>query len=137
MTPEDLQRLRVRSFLQLAKEEYEVAMELRATHRRQAAYFLQQSVEKLLRGILETASVPVGPMHNIRGLADLLPDGHPLFQKFLDLDELSPAATRYRYPNPRGTLADFDDRRFDVLTPKVGDLLREAGIVMERFVRGS
>ena len=73
MTPEELQRLRVKSFLQLAREEWEVALEIRGKHRRQAAYFLQQCVEKLLRGVLETESVPAGPMHNIRGLADLLP----------------------------------------------------------------
>ncbi|MDH6267139.1 HEPN domain-containing protein [Rhizobium sp. SG_E_25_P2] len=136
MTPEDLQRLRVRSFLQLAKEEFDVAMQLRTDHRRQAAYFLQQSVEKLLRGVLETESVPAGTMHNIRGLADLLPKGHVLFERFLELDELSPAATRYRYPSPKGTLADFDDSRFDVLTPKVEALLRDAGAVMKRFAAG-
>jgi len=136
MTPEELQKLRVKSFLQLAREEFEVALELREKHRRQAAYFLQQSVEKLLRGILETESIPAGPMHNIRGLADLLPKGHALHARFVELDELSPAATRYRYPSPRGTVSDFDDRRMQSLLPLVDALLRDAGALMERFVIG-
>ena len=133
MTPEELQRLRVNSFLQLAKEEWEVASEIRGKHRRQAAYFLQQCVEKLLRGVLETESVPAGPMHNIRGLADLLPKEHPLFDRFLELDELSPAATRYRYPSPRGTVADFDERRLAALLPKVEALMKDAGAVLKKF----
>ncbi len=54
MTPDELRRLRILSFLQLAREELDVALEIKANHRRQAAYFLQQSVEKLLRGVLET-----------------------------------------------------------------------------------
>ncbi|UVC11451.1 HEPN domain-containing protein [Rhizobium sp. TH2] len=136
MTPEELQRLRVKSFLQLAREEFEVALELREAHRRQAAYFLQQSVEKLLRGVLETESVPVGPMHNLRGLADLLPKGHPLNARFVELDELSPAATRYRYPSPRGTVADFDEGRLKVLIPKVQALMKDAAVLMDEFIAG-
>lgn len=136
MTPEELQRLRVKSFLQLAREEFEVALELREKHRRQAAYFLQRSVEKLLRGVLETESIPAGPMHNIRGLADLLPKGHALYARFLELDELSPAATRYRYPSPRGTVADFDDGRLKALLPKVEALKKDAVGLMETFIAG-
>ena len=135
MTPEELHRLRVGSFLQLATEELEVAKEIREKHRRQAAYFLQQCVEKLLRGVLEVESVPAGPMHNIRGLTDLLPKGHPLRERFLELDELSPAATRYRYPSPRGTVADFDERRLIVLLPKVEALMTEASDLMQAFTR--
>lgn len=125
MTPEELQQQRVRSFLQLAQEEFDVAMEIKGKHRRQAAYFLQQCVEKLLRAMLEMDRIPAGTMHNIRGLVDLLPRGHVMAERFLELDVLSPAATRYRYPSPKGTVADFDARQFDVLVPKIDALMQD------------
>ncbi|MNU01293.1 hypothetical protein D3C72_2446500 [compost metagenome] len=76
-------------------------------------------------------------MHNIRGLADLLPKGHALFARFVALDELSPAATRYRYPSARGTVADFDERRLEMLLPEVAALLKDARAVMKGFSEGA
>ncbi|MCO5729936.1 HEPN domain-containing protein [Rhizobium sp. SSA_523] len=134
MTPEQLRQQRVRSFFQLAQEELAVALAIKAQHHRQAAYFLQQCVEKLLRGVLEMEQVPAGTMHNIRGLVDLLPQGHMMAERFLELDVLSPAATRYRYPGPKGTVADFDKRQFDVLVPKIEALMQEVERATEDFL---
>lgn len=136
MTPEELRQQRIRSFLQLAQEELDVAVEIKGKHNRQAAYFLQQAVEKLLRCVLELETVPAGPMHNIRGLADLLPKGHRLLDRFLELDELSPAATRYRYPGPKGTIAEFDARKFDALGPKIDALMQDVRQLVEDFLAG-
>ncbi|WP_377288882.1 HEPN domain-containing protein [Rhizobium sp. SG2393] len=136
MTPEELRHQRIRAFRQLAQEEFEVALEIKVKHRRQAAYFLQQSVEKLLRGVLEVAGIPAGPMHNIRALAELLGKDHVLFETFVELDELSPAATRFRYPSPKGTVADFDETKFDALVPKIEALMKEAGTLMDDCLAG-
>lgn len=134
MTPEELRLQRIRSFVQLAEEEFEVAMEIKAKHHRQAAYFLQQCVEKLLRCVLEMEAVQAGTMHNIRGLVDLLPKGHLLAERFLELDELSPAATRYRYPGPKGTVADFDRRKFDSIVPKIETLIEDVRRSEDDFI---
>jgi hypothetical protein len=53
-------------------------------------------VEKLLRAVLEAEGVPVGPTHNIRQLADMLPPDHVLKARFLEFETLSSAATRFR-----------------------------------------
>src|SRR5688572_8766015 len=98
MTPAELQRRRSRAFLSLTEEEFSVAVQLQREHRRQSAYFLQQCVEKLLRGVLEVEGRPAGTSHSIRGLSELLPAEHALKSQFVALDELSSASTRYRYP---------------------------------------
>ncbi|WP_137131213.1 hypothetical protein [Rhizobium sp. FY34] len=67
-------------------------------------------------------------------MADLLPNGHDLFERFVELDELSPAATRYRYPSPKGTVADFDEKKFDALVPKIEALMQDAGKLMTDFL---
>ncbi|MGV8936835.1 MAG: HEPN domain-containing protein [Allorhizobium sp.] len=134
MTPGELQKRRVLSFLALAEEELAVAIEIREKHNRQAAYFLQQSVEKLVRGVLETETIPAGPMHSIRGLAALLPQGHWLRDRFVEFDELSSAATRYRYPSPQGGLSGFNEDRLRHLIVQVKHLLDEVSPILRNFV---
>lgn len=56
---------RVLAFRDLAAQELDAARLLTGQHGPQSAYFLQQSVEKLLRGVLEMLDVPAGPSHNI------------------------------------------------------------------------
>ena len=46
-------RRRVEAFLQLAEEEFSAAERLQSPLPRQALYFLQQTVEKLVRAALE------------------------------------------------------------------------------------
>ena len=97
---------RIASFMTLAREELRAAAKLRDDNERQAAYFQQQAVEKAARAVLEAEDVRVGPTHNIFELAKLLPAGHPLYGEIAQFDELSSAATRYRYPGGAGRLAD-------------------------------
>jgi HEPN domain-containing protein len=95
-------RRRIAAFLQIADEEMRAAETLLNSLPRQCAFFQQQCVEKLLRAVLEAADVPAGPTHNLRTLSDLLPSDHKLKAVFSDFEELSSAATRYRYPSGSG-----------------------------------
>jgi HEPN domain-containing protein len=97
---------RIAAFLQLAQEELDSARALRVTARRQAAYFCQQSAEKIARAILTHAGALFGTGHNLGQMAATLPADHPWRDKLNALDKHSPAATRYRYPGPTGRLAE-------------------------------
>ncbi len=111
LTPEIIRRRRIDGFLLIAGEELDGASRFAEPLPRQAAYFLQQSVEKLLRAVLELELVPAGPSHNIMALAELLPADHELKAVFLALDDLSTASTRYRYPNERGIVRSVDPQQ--------------------------
>jgi hypothetical protein len=97
---------RIAAFLQLADEELNAARMLPGTARRQAAYFCQQSAEKIARAILTHEGVLFGTGHNLGQMAASLPPDHPWRDKLNALDKHSPAATRYRYPGPTGRLAE-------------------------------
>jgi HEPN domain-containing protein len=98
-------KVRVDAFLQIAFEEREAALRLADPLPRQAIYFVQQAVEKLLRGVLEAEGVPAGVSHNLRYLCELLPESHPLKAAFMEFEPLSAASTRYRYPSVTGKLS--------------------------------
>ena len=89
---------RVKAFLQIAEEE------LSAAKRLQAQYFLQQSVEKMIRATLEASEIPAGTAHSLSFLAGLLPQSHPLRARFTAFEHLSGAATRNRYPTGTGVV---------------------------------
>ena len=124
---------RVEAFLAIADEEIEAAERLCDPLPRQAQYFLQQGVEKLIRAVLEHGGHLAGTGHNLAFLAGLLPPAHALRDRFKAFEHLSAASTRYRYPSPTGkvhsvsegdaakTLADVKRLRADVTT-----FLREA-----------
>jgi len=114
----------------LAREELRAASTLMKDSPRQAVYFQQQTVEKLLRGVLEAEDIFAGPTHNIRGLTDLLPKGHRFYDLFLEFEELSSAATRYRYPGGAGRLFDADDRQIETFQPKIARLLADVDAFM-------
>jgi len=95
-------RKRIEAFLQIADEEYAAATKLREALPRQAEYFLQQTVEKLIRAVLESAERPAGTAHNLSFLAGLLPADHNLRNRFMEFERLSSASTRYRYPSGTG-----------------------------------
>jgi HEPN domain-containing protein len=95
---------RVRAFLQIAEEELAAAKRLQAPLPRQAQYFLQQSVEKLVRACLEASEIPAGTAHSLLFLAGLLPQSHPLRARFAEFEHLSAAATHYRYPTGTGVV---------------------------------
>jgi HEPN domain-containing protein len=129
MTAEAQRQRRILSFLALAEEEFAAATMLLDKLPRQAAYFQQQCVEKLLRAVLEAEGVPVGPTHNIRQLADMLPSQHALKARFTEFETLSAAATRFRYPTASGAVArppgEAGDRQQDIekLKHEVGEFL--------------
>jgi len=95
-------RRRIAAFLQIAEEEIRAAQMLVGLLPRQCAFFQQQGVEKLLRAVLEAVNVPAGPTHNLRTLTDLLPSDHAMRPTFLEFEDFSSAATRYRYPSGSG-----------------------------------
>lgn len=102
LTPEQIRARRVAAFLVLADKEMASARHLLSVSAEHAAYFVQQSVEKLLRAVLENEAKPAGSTHNIRLLAEILSRQHPLHDVFIAFDSLSSASTRYRYPTEFG-----------------------------------
>ncbi len=112
----------------ISREELEAAEKLKAALPRQALYFLQQAVEKLVRAVLEHEGIPAGTAHNLLYLAGLLPAGHDLRSRFAAFEHLSAAATRYRYPSASGSLARVSaqdvEREFAAVTALHGDVAR-------------
>ena len=116
---------RIAAFLQLAQEELDSARTQRGTARRQAAYFCQQSAEKIARAILTHEGVLFGTGHNLGQMAASLPSDHPWRAKLNALDKHSPAATRFRYPGPTGRLAEPPAAK------QLEDDIRELSVLLE------
>jgi HEPN domain-containing protein len=118
---------RIAAFIALAEDELEAARLLAAGQRRQAAFYLQQSAEKLARAILTAAGIPFGTSHNIGQMAATLPAEHPWRAKILALDRHSPAAARFRYPTPGGRLPEPPSReRIEQDVAELARLIAEA-----------
>ncbi|MDB5643832.1 MAG: hypothetical protein JWN07_3149 [Hyphomicrobiales bacterium] len=122
----DQRSRRIDGFLLLASEELAAARQLAPLLPRQGAYFLQQSVEKLARAVLEVENVPAGATHNLRFLADLLGERHVLKAAFIEFDDLTPASTRYRYPSPSGAVSPV---KTEQVVARLSDVDRLASIV--------
>lgn len=95
---------RIDAFLALAEEEAKAAGMLADGAPRQAAYYVQQAVEKATRALLTAEGVPFGTGHNLGLMAAALPENHPFKRRIAGLDRHSSAATLYRYPSPAGRL---------------------------------
>jgi HEPN domain-containing protein len=132
MTPNELKQNRIKGFLDIAAKEFAAANTLGETLPEQAAYFLQQTVEKLIRAVLEALDVRMGVGHNLRTLAEQLPSGHFLISRFADFDDLSSASTKYRYPTNEGKVARFDARRVKPLIADVKALIDD----VEQYIKG-
>lgn len=100
---------RVASFLALAQEDLEAAQLLKVSVPRQAAFFLQQAVEKIGKALLIRDGVDPARIHAIGKLAAELSDTHPLKAALMTLDGLSVYATATRYPSPTGKLPRAPD----------------------------
>ena len=135
MTAEELRRRRIESFRKLAFEELSAAQMLAETHSGQSAYFLQQCVEKLGRGVLEINDVPAGPTHQIAQLAYLLGKENVYAKRFATFDELSVAATRYRYPGPHGEVRTMRPERLAYLLREVEGLRNDIDAVLDEYLR--
>jgi HEPN domain-containing protein len=107
MSSADPRRRRIAPFGNLAGEEMKAAEILLDTLPRQCAFFQQQSAEKLVRAVheVDVEGIPAGPTHNLRTLTDLLGGAHPLRPHLREVEELSSAATRFRYPGGFGDAA--------------------------------
>ena len=100
----------------------------------QAIFHAQQAAEKLTRAVCEREGKAVGRTHNIGQAAAMLPNGHVFKEDLLGLDNLSAAATAWRYPTPGGwfpavpdpgdVTADLAD--IEALLPEIRDWLSEA-----------
>lgn len=104
-----------RSFFVIAEEELSAARRLVSGHPRQAAFFIQQTAEKLLKALLTAEGVSFSYDHNLDRLTGLLPESNELKVHFLPLGQYSAWATSHRYPSVRG----------DPPTPipEIGDLI--------------
>ena len=135
MTPHELRLRRVEGFRRIALEELSAANLLSGEHRPQAAYFLQQTVEKLARGILEIDDIPVGPTHQIHQLSKMIKGRDELASRFAKLDELSSAATKFRYPGPMGQVSDISEQRLTFLMGEVEQLNRDVSAILSAFLK--
>jgi HEPN domain-containing protein len=93
------------SWLSLAKSDAEAARRLLAPPAAlpQAAYFAQQSVEKAIKARLVDLRIDYprhgGRGHDLKVLANVLPDSDPTKAAFSELSALTPWATAFRYPS--------------------------------------
>lgn len=95
---------RIASFIALAEEGLRAARLLRTSVPRQAAFFVQQTVEKIGKALLVHDGVDPERVHAIAKLAAELAPAHPLRADLMALDRLSVYATVIRYPSPTGKL---------------------------------
>lgn len=137
MTPEELHLRRVRAFCELASQELQAARMLAPSLPGQAAYFLQQCVEKLARGLLEMNRVQVGPMHDIGRLASLLPADDVFAEDLKGMDVLSPAATRFRYPGGAGDVRTIQEPELRTLLKAVEGLHAKIAPALTSYVQNN
>jgi HEPN domain-containing protein len=132
LTPDIIRARRIASFLALAERDLLGAKTMLQLVPEHAAYCLQQTVEKLVRAVLEFDEVPAGPTHNIRSLADLLASGHVLHADVLAFDSLSSASTRYHYPSETGELRSISAARLESFFPKLEKLQQDINAYLQR-----
>lgn len=125
MSGEDHHWRRIASFLLLAREECDASGLLIETNPRQAAFFQQQSVEKLVRAVIEFERTVAGPTHSLGALTDLLGQTHPFFSRFKQFDELSSAAARFRYPAGYGGVPSVSSNALSVKQVDIRALILE------------
>jgi len=126
MAASSTKRRRVRAFLTISERELSAALALLPAHPTEAIFLLQQSVEKIARAMLEDEEVPASKTHSLAALADLLPADHPFQVRLRELDPLSGAATRYRYPGSTGRVFEVEAAEVQSAAAKVTELLRDA-----------
>lgn len=66
---------------------------------KQAAFFVQQAAEKLVKAVLVTADVRPRHTHDIGALIGDIPETHAGKQSLADLHRLTPYAVVFRYPS--------------------------------------
>ena len=89
-------------FRVIARDELVATASLLPRQPRQAAFFLQQAAEKLLKAVLTAEGLTFPRSHQLGALAALLPGDHPWRADLAALDRLTAYATVLRYPLPDG-----------------------------------
>jgi len=128
MAANSTKRRRVQAFLTISERELSAALDLLPAHPTESIFLLQQSVEKIARAMLEEEEVFASKTHSLAALADMLPGDHPFQGRLRELDPLSGAATRYRYPGSTGRVFDVEAAEVQSVAAQVIDLLRDAKI---------
>jgi HEPN domain-containing protein len=93
------------SYVELAREDLDAAKTLvrNATHAGRAAFYVEQAAEKLIKAVLSVEEINFTASHHQLGvLARLLPEGHEWRSEFLNFDEFTTYATKFRYPTASG-----------------------------------
>ncbi|MGH7125515.1 MAG: HEPN domain-containing protein [Stellaceae bacterium] len=122
------------AFLDLAATDLAHAKANLRAFPRHAAFTLQQAAEKIIKAVLSAESVPfLGTSHQLEDLVGRIPEKNPFRADLLALGHLTSAATRYRYPTPRGDVPEDppaaemveDLEALELLLPEVRAWLRE------------
>lgn len=122
------------AFLDLAATDLAHAKANLGSFPRHAAFTLQQAAEKIIKAILSVENVAFpGTSHQLDDLVSRIPATNPFRADLLALGHLTSAATRYRYPTPRGDVPEDpssaemaeDLATIELLLPEVRAWLRE------------
>ncbi len=124
---------RLSALMIAAERDIEAARRLLPEMSDQAIFHAQQAAEKMTRAVCEGEGIAVGRTHNIGQAAGSLPDGHVFKEDLLGLDNLSAAATAWRYPSPGGWFPTMPDpvdveaalADIEALLPEIRDWLAE------------
>ena len=71
---------------------------------KQAAFFVQQAAEKLVKAVLVAWDVRPAHTHDIAGLVDLIPETHPGRPDLVGLHRFTRYAVVFRYPLEEGSM---------------------------------
>lgn len=102
---------RILAFLELAEKDAEATELLAAGSNRNAAYHLQQAVEKLLKAVLIARQIETTAEHRLEPLLDQLASGDPWLARLTPFAHYSAYATSFRYPTPGGRIPKEPDAR--------------------------
>ncbi len=100
--PDDVKRDLVLQWLNIADEDYNVALHLfssKTNYLNTMCYHAQQAAEKYLKAFLTHHQVEFRKTHDLGELLDLVATVNPQIADFLNqLTELNPYSVEYRYP---------------------------------------
>lgn len=103
-------KVEVEAYLRLARNDLGSAKTLMLGYPGNAAFFVQQAAEKLIKAILTHEAIRIRARHHQLGpMIDQLPAGHRWIEDLRALEWLSAAASMFRYPTADGSLPDPPD----------------------------
>lgn len=123
------------SLLALAERDIHHAADNVKSHPSHAAMSVQQAAAKMIKAVLEVEGVAYpSTSHQLDLLIGFIPAANPFKGDFAPLARLTSAATKYRYPTPRGDLppdppaseTKADMEAVKLLLPEVRTWVRQA-----------